>query len=166
VASSFTDQGGLRIGGQSEFTQERPPGCDLEVSEDGLIVLLDVLTAKFGAGYKAGLFRNDVKPTQETSLSEFEECNFSGYQGLVLLTGWSAATLNGVRADAQAGPVRWVHDGGPMANWVWGYYVVNADGLLVWAQRFCPVPLLLDSEGQTVRVLPSFTLRNEAGLEG
>ena len=159
--SSFYTDGGMTIGGESGHEVQASPGCNLIFCESGLIQALDTLTAKVAEGYKIGLFQNDFVPFLGMTLLNISPASFSGYGGLQLAYGWSAAVIDGVRAVSRAHPMTWVHDGGPVSCWVFGYYIVDEDGNLAWAERFCPAPHAVNSVGITVRVTPELTARNE-----
>jgi len=156
MADGFEGLGGLVLGGQGEFFEFLPPGCNLVLCEDGCMDSLDLLRGAWEMVYKAGLYQNDYTPLLETDLSKLVVANFSGYAGLQVTFGWSPAVMVGFRAESLAAPINWVHDGGPVQNWVYGYYVVNQYGTLVWAERFCPAPIPMNGLGQTLRIRPRF----------
>jgi len=152
---------GLRLGGQGEFSDFRPPGCNLIVCDGGLIGSLDRLKTGWELVLRAGLFQNDYQPLQEDTLGDYVPADFSGYGGLQFTYSWDAAVIAGPRAITASGAITWIHDGGPIQNYIFGYYVVDALGALVWAERFCPAPRPMNGVGMRIRIRPQFTLRNE-----
>lgn len=159
--TNYVSVGGGEGDGQAVFTTMRPPGCNLVVSDSGLVTLLDYWRPKWEQKYKVGLFQNNAYPSLTWTKLSPVPCNFSGYSGLMLSFGWSAAVINNTRAVTEANALLWTHDGGPVGNFVYGYYVVDTAGELIWAERFCPAPQWVFKFGTKVRVVPSFTLRND-----
>lgn len=161
MSESLVALGGLCVGGFANFRWGRLPPCHLVVTDNGLLNSLDLLRRKWDTRWKMGLFQNDYQPLQTSVIGNFVPCDFSGYAGLQSTFGWTVPAMSGFRARTVANELTWTHDGGPISNWVYGYYVVNPAGQLEWAERFCPAPMTLDAMGLSVRVKPLFTLLNE-----
>lgn len=125
------------------------------------MTILNVLRASWMRALRIGLYQNDFTPFRGMLLSQLEVCTFSGYIGLRTLTSWFAPIITGTRAITEAPPVDWTHSGGPVSNWVYGYYVLDVDGTLRWAARAFPDPLDLSSYNIAARVVPRFSLRSE-----
>jgi len=157
----FEGLGGLVDGGHGEFSTTNPPGCNLIVTESGLIDSLDLVLAVWEGTYKAGLFQNDITPVVATALSEIVPATFSGYAGEQVTFSWDAAVMAGVRAVTQAAALIWTHNGGPIQNWIFGYYLVSQSNTLIFAERFCPAPLPMATIGQRIRMRPRFRLGSE-----
>jgi hypothetical protein len=94
------------------------------------------------------------------TLGHLVPANFSGYAGLQACFGWSVPVISGPYAISKAHELIWTHNGGPAANWIYGYYVLNLAGALMWAERFCPAPATIDKGGLSVRVQPNFWFCN------
>jgi len=152
---------GLRAGGQGKWGKAPGPRCQLEVTSAGLMEYLNKLTGYMKGWFKIGLYVNDHVPKLTDTISLYQQANFSGYQGAMLLYGFGQATMFGVRAKSVATTVVWTHDGGPIANDVYGYFVVNNKGILAFAERFCDGPFTVDRAGRSVKVKPVFSTKNE-----
>lgn len=127
----------------------------------GSLEALSRLLAAWNGQLKAGLYQNDFTPDAASTITSINPANFSGYVGLKNVTGWSAPVLSGVRAFSAAAPLGWVHNGGPSQNWIYGYYVVNLSGVLMWAERVPGPPKGLVTNGNGYQVTPAFTQRSE-----
>jgi hypothetical protein len=161
VAFEYVTTGGGDGGGHSDFISVRPPGCNLVVGDSGLITQLDFLRVKWETKYRVGLFQNDAHPSLTWTLANVVPADFSGYAGLQLSFGWTPSVVNNTRAVTQANALTWMHDGGPVSNFIYGYYVVDDHGAYMWAERFCPAPQIVLKIGTRVRVIPTFTMRND-----
>ncbi len=160
--AEFASTDGLLIGGQGTFTKGPAPACELRHNDSGLIEALDTLAASWEGVFKIGLYQNDWTPDLFSVLASIVPCDFSGYSGLAFLYSWSAAVMRGIHAYTEANPVVWTHDGGPIQNYAYGYYVIDGTGHLAWAERFCPAPKIMAGFGTKLRVTPAYTLKNEA----
>jgi hypothetical protein len=133
----------------------------LVVTTAGEKILADVLGAAYNGGpYVIRLFQNDHTPDPADVLADYTEADFSGYAELDL-DGWAAAVTVSGRAQIVATLKVWTHSAGAVDNDIYGYYVVNAGGALVWAERDPNAPVTVDTAGQEYNVLPRFTLRLE-----
>lgn len=161
MADVYEATGGLRWGGEGEFRECNDPCCNLFLNDDGLMEQLDLMSARWEKVYRMGLFKNDWTFAAGDTILQVDECDFDGYVGLQFTRHWTPAVMQGPRAITTADLLTWIHSGGPVANLVYGYFVVNKAGDLMWAERFCRNPLLMDSIGQRVRVEPVYTLKND-----
>lgn len=133
----------------------------LKAVQAELLYSLDAyLAAVEGAGYQIGLYKNDWTPADTDTIAAVTPADFSGYSGLVTVTGWTAATWVSPRASSTADPVLWSADGGS-ANVIYGYYVVDGSGALAWAERRTGGGVSVGEAGQTYTVTPKYTRRSE-----
>jgi len=161
VSRILTAAGGVELGGQGRFTSGKTAPCRLVLSSFGLRNTLAILTEKWEATYLAGLFQNDYHPHLTTTIGNIVECNFSGYSGRKETFSWSAPVMNGIYARSVAHELVWTHDGGLVANFVYGYFVTTPAGDYVWGERFCPDPLRISRRGNAARIKPTFFLVND-----
>lgn len=133
----------------------------IKVVDGGLLSCLSNLRVNWLNTLSWGLYQNDLTPEDATILAEIDPCNFSGYAGLLLSTGWTAPVIDGVRAKSIATALTWTHNGGGIDNWVFGFYVLDGLGDLILAQRFSDAPRLMEYTGVSLFVTPTFTLRSE-----
>lgn len=126
----------------------------------GLLAQLDYERTHWLATLRMGLFQNDWDPTWQHTIAQVEPATFSGYDGPHDLVGWTAAVLTGRVATTTGVPRVWNHDGGAVANWIFGYYVIAADGSLVWAERSARAPELVGPGSPPYTVVPRYGLRS------
>lgn len=124
----------------------------------GALDHLNSLTAGWSGKRRIGLFTGDWTPERLSTIEDVEPAKFSGYTGLTPVVGWMPATIVGERAVTRAAALRWEHNGGPLSGWVSGYYIVNPDGALMWAERLPDGPVALIYEGDKLTVIPRFSV--------
>lgn len=129
-------------------------------TELGALDTLDALRPSYLPSLRIGLFANDWWPVRASTITEIEPAWFSGNSVLHALPNWGAPFLIGDLAASEAMPRTWIHDGGPVSSWVFGYYVVNQAGALVWAERTELDGLVMYYAGQVYRVTPQYSLRS------
>lgn len=127
----------------------------------GLLSGLTSLRANWLTTLRAGLYQRETDPVLTRTIDQITPADFAGYTGLVLLAGWSAPTIVGARAATTAAAVVWTHNGGVKSNWIYGMYVIDNAGALVWLQRGDGVVPALLKTGNAYRIVPQFTLRSE-----
>lgn len=133
----------------------------LVVVNTGLISLVRECITYILPSWKWGLFQNDITIVPETKIADVVPASFSGYTGLKLASSWSVPAIEAPRCITTATPLLWVHNGGPLANWIYGFYVVDGLGELVEIQRITPAPLLIQNTALGVQVIPRFSARSE-----
>lgn len=99
------------------------------------------------------LYRNDVTPTDSTTLADLTECTYPGYAALVLSgANWAISTTGGTTTATyaeQAFPCT----ADTAAQSVYGYYLTQG-ATVVWVERFTDGPLSIQRFGDTVRLSP------------
>lgn len=159
--STLLATGGILMGGQGSFRQGKGHRCQLEVTAEGLKDFLNKLTGYMTGWFKVGLYQNDHEPALDDDVGMYSPCTFSGYDGPQLVYGWTLAAMYGVRAKSFATELVWQHDGGPIGNDVWGYYVTDPSGTLKFAERFCDGPFAVERLGRKIKIAPTFATKNE-----
>lgn len=119
--------------------------------------ILQILRTQWGATLRIGLFQNVWVPRHASTIVEVEPCTFSGYAGLLPIPAFAAPYLVGDIATMVSTLLTWTHNGGPNANWVNGYYVVDSFGSLMWGERNSEA-VELAGNGQSYGVAPQFSL--------
>lgn len=130
----------------------------LKLVDGAKLDFLSALAAYWTGRLSAGLFAHDWVPADMDTITAVVPATFSGYAGLLPITGWGAPTLSSSRAVAQADALTWTHNGGPVGNWIFGLYVVDSLGGLVWAERRPDGPRALNLGGTTYSATPGFSL--------
>lgn len=159
--SNWVSSGGGDGGGQGTFSHDPSNDCLLEVMSPELLRLVSLITTDWFAGHKVGLYQNDFNPRLDSTIANVVPCNFSGYDGLRLLYFFSPSFMSGIRATRLAQEYVWQYDGGPITNWVFGYYVVDLAGNLTIAERFCNGPFAMDQPLRQFKLTPLFWVKNE-----
>lgn len=133
----------------------------LRVCQAELIRLLDLVTADWAAdGLTLHLYKNNFTPPVDADVvGNYTECDFGGYasQALSAFPGSSWATPRATTTGA----AKVFTATGASANVVYGYYVTNSAGDLVWAERNAAGGVTIGSAGQTYTVTPVMTNRDE-----
>lgn len=82
------------------------------------------------------LFANNVTPASDSTASTFTEAAGGGYAAITLTDGsWTVSTADGI-AQAVYAARTWTLTGALTTNpGIFGYYITNADGTLVTAER-------------------------------
>lgn len=111
-----------------------------------------------GVNLTLKLYATNVTPTQASVAGDFTEATGGGYAALTLTNGsWTVTPANDP-SDAVYAEQDFVFTGTLTTNSdIYGYYVVDADGVLIWAES-------LDStytptnNGDTLSITPKFQL--------
>lgn len=114
-----------------------------------------------GATFYAKLFRNDRIPKQTDTAAQYQEADFSGYQGQQPITAWTDPVMVDGRAYSRADSLTWQHSGGPEDNLIFGYFVVDEDGALLWAERNPAGPRIVSAGNPDYVVTPVVTETSE-----
>jgi len=104
------------------------------------------------------LFCNDYTPLQTSIASNFTEANGGGYAALTLNSGSWTVTVADDPSDAVYAQQTFTFTGALTTNTtVYGYYIVDADGVLIWAERlaasFTPA-----NNGDNLKITPKFQI--------
>lgn len=112
-----------------------------------------------GAGpLKIRLYKNNYTPVNGTVIGDLTQADFNGYTaGGTTLANWTTPTTVSSRAQTQADPVTWTKGVGGTGNSIYGYYVVDGSGNLLWAERDPAAPIDLNTDGKQYLVLARFT---------
>jgi len=159
--SQWVSSGGGDGGGQGQFFHGPVDFCLLEVVEPKLLEIVRSITTDWFASHRVGLFKNDLNPRLTTTIANVVPCDFSGYDGLRLLYFLTPEFMSGVRAMRLAQEYVWQHNGGPIDNLVYGYYVVDLAGQLALAERFCDGPFNMNVSRRSFKLTPMFWVKNE-----
>lgn len=111
-----------------------------------------------GAGLTLKLFCNDYTPLDSSIASNFTEASGGGYAAKALAYGsWTESNVGGIEQVAYAAQA-FVFTGALTTNpTVYGYFVVDADGTLLFAERL-PAAFTPASNNDELDVTPVFQL--------
>lgn len=99
------------------------------------------------------LFKNDYTPVAGAVVGNFTEADFDGYGGADLdNTQWGApSVVANVAQMIHNDTFTFTHDATGAAQVIYGYYVVNSDTVLEFAERFETPRNLLVNETLTIK---------------
>ena len=102
------------------------------------------------------LFKNDYTPIATSAVGDLTEADFTDYTAKTLnRSGWSASTtITGAASITYGTAQTWTC--GATGNTVYGAYVLDGSGNLVWAERFAEERVLVSSD--TITYTPTLTL--------
>lgn len=134
----------------------------LVVPDVGEIQSLTELVAAWGGDLVVDLYQNDYTPVAASVVGSFTVATFSGYAQEALAGGAVNPAVDGdSRAFATWDEVEFTHNGGGTSNSVYGYYVRDGGGNLLWAERFDAAPIAMANSGDQLRFVPKLTLKSE-----
>jgi hypothetical protein len=122
----------------------------------GQLRLLSALVSPWLNTLRAGLFQNDWWPQVSDNIGRYTPADFPGYDGLHIMVGWYPPVLDGDIATITGFPRVWTRSAGYGGGWVFGYYVVDQAGVLVWAERTEPEGIVIGRPGDTFTISPVF----------
>jgi hypothetical protein len=110
-------------------------------------------------GVSVHLFQNNAVPSRNSSLLDFVEATFDGYTSLPPV--WAPSFQNGVE-DVAAAPKLTFEAGAGLSGPqdIYGYYVLDVDGDLSWAEAFDGGLTTVSVVGQQIDVFPQFKIKN------
>lgn len=131
----------------------------LVVPEVGQVVMLDAIV---NDTLTLKLYSNNRTPALSDTAGSYTEVSGGGYADIDLLpAGWN--TAGGEPGEAEYNVAQDFNFTGATSapSTIYGYYVVNSDGVLMWAERFSAdsIPFVPES-GSLIRITPRFTLGN------
>lgn len=105
------------------------------------------------------LYSNNYTPIETSVAGSFTEVSGNGYAAKSL-AGASWAVTSGDPAVGAYALQTFTFTGG--AGAVYGYFVVGAtSGTILWAERFTDGPYTVSVSGDTIRVTPRMTLKDQ-----
>lgn len=121
-------------------------------------MLKDALSAD--EDYILKLFQNDYTPDQTTATGSLTEANFTNYAAVTLTrAGWNDAVTVSNKAESSYGSAAQSWTCGASGNTIYGYFVENPGGTVLWAERFAVSRVL--ANGDVLNLTPKFTLNSE-----
>lgn len=133
----------------------------IKVPAAGEIAMLkDALGKTTPAALTLKLFVNDITPGDSDVAGTYTEMSTLGYASKSLATATWAVAANGAVAQATYAAQTWTFTAGAAVT-VYGYYVVGADAVIRWAERF-DVPFSAQYTNDTITITPQFTFGSAA----
>lgn len=109
----------------------------------GALFLADTISAAL-VNCKLKLYQNDFTPVQGTVIADMTVATFSGYAVKTIAALLASYLDPAGGASAQIATQQWDHNGGVIANTIYGFWLEDASvvPVLVMAGRFdAPVPM-------------------------
>lgn len=111
-----------------------------------------------GNNFTLKLFTNNVTPADTDTASTYTEASGGGYAAKTLTNGSFTVNTANDPSDATYAEQTWTFSGALTGNaTIYGYYVVDADGVLQWAERL-PASFTPAVAGDNLRITPKFQL--------
>lgn len=134
----------------------------LVIVNNGRTTLLSQLRTWFNSNTFLKLFINNHTPVRGDVAADYTEATFGGYAQYTL-SSWGAPALTADFHALITEIVRtFVCTGAPFTNVVFGYYVVDGGGALLWAE-LAPASFAVDAINKAYTVIPQFTFTSEFG---
>lgn len=109
-----------------------------------------------GANQTLKLFVNNVTPADADVANTYTEASGGNYANVALATSnWTVGTAGGIK-EASQNAVTWTFNGALTTNpTIYGYYVIDADGVLLWSEKFSNT-FTPANNGDQLSVTPKF----------
>lgn len=106
------------------------------------------------------LFQNNHVPAVGDTNANYTEATFSGYAAVALGT-WNAAYLNGSnKGETDADVASFAHNGGGVSNTIYGAYVTDNVGNVIYAEAFS-APVVMAAVPNTITYTARLTAVSE-----
>lgn len=125
-----------------------------------LLALTTTPGAFFGAIVK--LFQNDFTPSRAAVVGDFTEATYTGYAASSAVT-WAAPFIDPVAGPTVMSNLVAFPAGSPfvISNQIYGYYVVDGSGNLLFSERF-GTPVNVSLSTANIVIVPNFGLISQA----
>jgi hypothetical protein len=131
--------------------------------QDGLKKALANMFGPAAADYPQDirLYTNNHTPTVDDVAADYTELA-AGWYAPFALSGWTPAIYVAPHAITSPTPASWTNSDAPGADVVvYGYFVLDSNGDLVWAERDPLAPVTIFGGGYTYDVAAVRQLKNE-----
>jgi hypothetical protein len=105
------------------------------------------------------LYQNNHTPAEADTAAAYTEANFTGYAS-VSLTSWGAPVLTAPDQISTSAAVPFTVGTVGTGNQIYGYYVTDLAGNLLWAERDPNAPIAMNTTGAQYTVIPRFSQRS------
>ena len=113
------------------------------------------------SGYSVGnlslrLFKSNTTPAEADVAGTYTEATFTGYSAVTLVSADWTLTPGGP-SSAACSQKTFTSSADQSAQDIYGYYITNAGGTLVAAERFTNGPYTIANNGDNIKVTPTIT---------
>lgn len=106
------------------------------------------------------LYKNDLAPDSASVLGDFTEAEFSGYSSTVLTAANWGITAASTTVFLYSEAIIFEADASVTDEDIYGYYVTNTTGDVMWAERFANPPNVINNNGDIINITPRITFTN------
>jgi len=113
------------------------------------------------------LFQTNITPSSTTVLATFTaggvEANYSGYTSQsIFIADWTAAADDGTGRAFSTNILKiFINTTGVVGNNIYGYWITDPGGALLWCERFGSAPIDMLTAGKSFYWLPILTFKSE-----
>lgn len=132
----------------------------MKIPDGGLQKLVDKLFTAYGNTCVLKLFQNNITPAAGDAVGTYTEATFAGYASSNC-TGWTASTMASSTATTTADQKTFTRSSTGTVQNIYGYYVLDAGGNLLFAERDAAAPIPITNLGDSYLVTPKWTLKSE-----
>lgn len=127
----------------------------LNFPDVGENLALEAITGKTNAtALTVKLYQNNITPSDSDTAATYTVANFTGYADAALTAAtWGAASAGTITYGAQLT----FTCSGASSNSIYGYYVVNAGGTLLYSERDGSAPFSIVNSGDAVKLTPTIS---------
>lgn len=123
------------------------------IPESARLLLLENMRAGELALSALHLFQNDITPGPFTAIGDLTEADYSGYLAIPALAFGAVYVSGDGGAKTTLPSQQFDHSGGIVANDIYGWYLTDAGGALLMAQRFDDAPIEMSTASHSIIVL-------------
>lgn len=103
------------------------------------------------------LYSNNLTPDENTVIGDITEVTSTGYSAITLTSSsWTVATGGGVATASYAQQTYNI----TTSATVFGYYITNTSGDLLWLERFSAAPFQLPGSGGQILITTQISLNS------
>lgn len=100
------------------------------------------------------LYKSNTTPAEGDTAGTYTEAVFPGYSAITLTAGtWGAASAGTITYGAQ---LTYTCTGGGSDS-IYGYYVTNAGGTLLYSERDAGAPFAVANNGDAIKLTPTIS---------
>jgi len=127
------------------------------IVQQGDVKILDRIVADAIVLFTLKLFQNNHTPAVTDTEANYTEASFSGYAAVDIHALWGAAFVNASgQGEIDCTTQTFAFGGGAVTNLVYGAYVVDNAGKLIYAERFA-APISMSASPDQIIYTPKFT---------
>jgi hypothetical protein len=134
----------------------------LRVTDEGEVIALKaLLNHTAGQNLVLKLYQNNITPADADTAATYTEATFTGYANLTL-TGASWTVSPGAPGVASYAQQTFTSSADQAAQNIYGYFLTQlGSGTLVYAERFTGAPFVIQNNGDSIKVTPRVTCKDE-----